>query len=75
MQASIHRSPKARRQAVIAAGLSAVALALAAPSAGADSLGDVFVIAMENHNWAQPGSVTTPCRSTATPPPLTPTAW
>lgn len=40
---------------------SAGALAAMAPAAGAaNSVGDVFVIAMENHNWAQPSSITSP---------------
>jgi hypothetical protein len=43
-------------KSVALAGVAA--LALAAPAAHAQKVGDVFYIAMENHNWTQPSSVT-----------------
>lgn len=50
-----------RRGAAIGAVLSATALGLVTPAARAtNSVGDVFVISMENHNWAQPASITSP---------------
>ena len=42
---------------------------LAVQAASAQSVGDVFVIEMENHNLTQPASVTSPRRCWATRPP------
>jgi hypothetical protein len=40
-----------------AAAAAALLLAVAAPAARAQQVGDVFYIAMENHNWTQPSSL------------------
>jgi hypothetical protein len=56
-------SAQRRQRTAIGAGLSAAVTAIAALTPGvraANSLGDVFVIAMENHNWSQPSTVTSP---------------
>jgi phosphatidylinositol-3-phosphatase len=53
------RLPKLLRKA-LAPGSCAAGLLLAAGAAGAATIGDVFYIEMENHNFTQPGSQTSP---------------
>lgn len=53
--------PRLVRRAAWCAAVSAGVLAAMAPAArAANSVGDVFVIGMENHNWTQPSSITSP---------------
>jgi hypothetical protein len=41
----------------------------------ADGIKTVFVIALENHNWTQPASQTSPGRFSRIPPPRSSTVW
>jgi hypothetical protein len=60
-QTSSSRTQSARAVIrTLAMGAAAIGALLAASSATAQQLGDVFVIAMENHNFTQPGTVTSP---------------
>jgi len=44
------------RARIVTFGLLALSTALGSPSASAKQITTVFVIAMENHNWAQPAN-------------------
>src|SRR5262249_17851753 len=46
----------ARARSILPFGLLALSTALGSPSASAKQITTVFVIAMENHNWAQPAN-------------------
>ena len=46
-----------------------------AGAADAEPIQTVFVIAMENHNWTQPASLTSPQQISATPPHPLSIAW
>ena len=49
-----------RRPLVLAALLAVTGVAVSAHAVG--TIGPVFVIAMENHNWTQPGTQTSPAQ-------------
>ncbi|HWB54987.1 MAG TPA: alkaline phosphatase family protein [Tepidisphaeraceae bacterium] len=49
-----------RSQLITIGSISIIAIAIAARSAGAASIGDVFVIDMENHNLVQPNPTSSP---------------
>ena len=59
MDGNVGNSRRRARHALLAASGFLTAACLAAP-AGAGQIKTVFVIAMENHNWPQPGSQSSP---------------
>lgn len=56
----------ARRNAVLALSALIIMTGLST-SVSADTIQTVFVIAMENHNWTQPGSLTSPAQILGNP--------
>lgn len=56
---SINRT-NLRRTALLGSALAAALLAAQAPAQSVQQIGDVFVIAMENHNFTQPTNMTSP---------------
>lgn len=56
----IHQTKNLRHATLLASALAAVLLATHAPAQSVQQIGDVFVIAMENHNFTQPTNQTSP---------------